>query len=57
MEESKNSFLSNREVRSSAFTTYFSDPKNAAQLYAALDGAEGLDADIENIYNVLKGET
>lgn len=40
MEESKNSFLSNREVRSSAFTTYFSDPKNAAQLYAALDGAE-----------------
>ncbi|MCM1540748.1 MAG: hypothetical protein NC121_05745 [Blautia sp.] len=40
MEESKNSSLSNREVKSSAFTTYFSDPRNAAQLYAALAGME-----------------
>ncbi|MCM1542088.1 MAG: hypothetical protein NC121_12635 [Blautia sp.] len=40
MEESKNSVLSNREVKSGAFTTYFSDPQNAAQLYAALDGVE-----------------
>lgn len=30
--------VSNREVKSSAFTTFFSDPENAAKLYAALDG-------------------
>lgn len=34
MEEAKQ--LSNREVKFSAFTTYFGDPKNAAQLYSAL---------------------
>lgn len=29
--------ISNREVKSSAFTTYFSNPDNAAKLYAALN--------------------
>lgn len=40
MDESKNNSLSNREVKSDAFTAYFSDPKNAALLYTALDGVE-----------------
>ena len=40
MDESKNNSLSNREVKSDAFTAYFSDPKNAAQLYTALDGVK-----------------
>lgn len=31
--------VSNREVKSSAFTTLFSNPENAARLYEALDGA------------------
>lgn len=34
--------VSNREVKSSAFTTYFSKPENAAVLYAALDGVEAI---------------
>ena len=33
---------SNREVKSSAFTTYFSNLENAAKLYSALDGAENV---------------
>lgn len=37
MQESKKQ-VTNREVKSSAFTTLFSDPENAAKLYAALDG-------------------
>jgi hypothetical protein len=40
MNESRNSLLSNRKVKSDAFTTYFSDPGNAAQLYTALEGVE-----------------
>ncbi len=40
MEKNKAKETSNREVKSSAFTTYFSDPKNAAQLYSALNGTE-----------------
>ncbi len=32
--------VSNREVKSSAFTTLFSDSKNAAQLYSALSDTE-----------------
>lgn len=32
--------LTNREVKSSAFTAFFSDPENAARLYSALDGAD-----------------
>lgn len=38
MEESKIKQISNREIKASAFTTYFSNPKNAAQLYSALEG-------------------
>lgn len=34
------SHVSNREVKSSAFTTFFSKPENAAKLYEALDGIE-----------------
>lgn len=40
MDESKNILLSNREVKSGAFTTFFSYPENAAQLYSALEGVE-----------------
>ncbi len=32
--------VSNREHKSSAFTTYFSDPENAAKLYSALEGIQ-----------------
>ncbi len=32
--------VSNSEHKSSAFTTYFSNPENAAKLYAALEGIE-----------------
>ena len=32
----------NREVKSSAFTTFFSNPENAAKLYAALDEQEAV---------------
>ena len=38
--------VSNREVKSSAFTAYFSEPKNAAQLYSALAGVETAPEDI-----------
>lgn len=48
MEEEKRGFdgqnlagyLSNREVKSSAFTAFFSTPENAARLYSALDGID-----------------
>lgn len=40
MDESKDSLLSNREVKSGAFTIFFSYPENAAQLYSALEGVE-----------------
>ena len=33
---------SNQEVKSSAFTTYFSNSENAAKLYSALDGTENV---------------
>ncbi len=32
--------VSNREHKSSAFATYFSDPENAAKLYSALEGTQ-----------------
>lgn len=44
---------SNREVKASAFTELFSDPKNAAQLYTALDGEEAVPEDI--CYTTLEG--
>ncbi len=37
---------SNREVKSSAFTTFFSVPENAAKLYQALDQVEVLPEEI-----------
>lgn len=53
MGESNTGLLSNREVKSDAFTTYFSNPKNAAQLYTALDGAEARPEEIQ--YTTLEG--
>ena len=44
---------SNRQMKSSVFTTYFSDPKNAAQLYTALEGLPAEPEDIE--YTTLEG--
>ena len=38
--------VSNREVKASAFTAYFSDPKNAAQLYSALARVDTTPQDI-----------
>lgn len=45
--------VSNREVKSSLFTTVFSDPENAAQLYSALDGVPAKPEDIQ--YTTLEG--
>lgn len=53
MAEEKETPISNREVKSSAFTVLFSDPQNAAQLYSALDGVETAPEDI--IYTTLEG--
>ena len=53
MEKNKAKETSNREVKSSAFTTYFSNPKNAAQLYSALHGTEVSPEDIH--FTTLEG--
>ena len=53
MEQCNTTQSSNREVKSSAFTTYFSDPKNAAQLYSALEGVEVSPEDIH--FTTLEG--
>ena len=45
--------ISNREVKSSAFTTYFSNPENAAALYSALEGVNVSPEDIK--YATLEG--
>lgn len=45
--------VSNREVKASAFTTYFSEPQNAAQLYSALEGVEVSPEDIH--FTTLEG--
>lgn len=46
--------ISNREVKASAFTAYFSDPEKAAELYMALTGEEHVTPrDIH--YTTLKG--
>ena len=42
MDVSRTKQVSNREVKASVFTTYFSDPKNAAQLYSALEGVQAV---------------
>ncbi len=53
MEESKERNTSNREVKASAFTAYFGEPENAAQLFSALNGEEVKPEDI--IYTTLEG--
>lgn len=53
MNKSNGKQSSNREVKSSVFTTHFSDPKNAAQLYSALEGVPAEPEDIE--YTTLEG--
>lgn len=45
--------ISNREVKSSAFTTYFGEPENASKLYAALGDEEVSPEDIT--YVTLEG--
>lgn len=47
MTDDKTKEISNREVKSDVFTTYFSVPENAAQLYSALAGEEVSAGDIE----------
>lgn len=52
--EQKTRDFSNREVKSSAFTALFSDPKNAAMLYRALEPGEDISPeDID--YTTLSG--
>ena len=46
--------VTNREMKSSAFTTYFSNPQNAAKLYAALDGKEDVSPE-DIVYTTLQG--
>ena len=45
--------IANREVKSDAFTAHFGNPKNAAQLYAALEGEEVSPEDIQ--FTTLEG--
>lgn len=45
--------ISNREIKSSAFTAYFSVPENAAKLYSALEGEEVSPEDIH--FTTLEG--
>ena len=53
MDESKKKNISNTEIKSSAFTAFFSEPENAAQLFSALDGQEVSPEDIT--YTTLEG--
>ncbi len=53
MDESKKKNISNAEIKSSAFTAYFSEPENAAQLFSALEGQEVSPEDIT--YTTLEG--
>lgn len=53
MDESKKKNISNTEIKSSAFTAYFSEPENAAQLFTALEGQEVSPEDIT--YTTLEG--
>ena len=53
-QETKNGkAITNRETKNSAFITYFSDPENASQLYAALGDGEASPEDIT--YVTLEG--
>lgn len=40
MAKENENVISNREVKDSAFTTYFGEPENASKLYAALADEE-----------------
>ena len=53
MSEERTNVNSNREVKSDVFTTLFSEPENAAQLYTALSGVETSPGEIE--ITTLKG--
>lgn len=53
MDESKKKIISNTEIKSSAFTAFFSEPENAAQLFSALEGQEVSPEDIT--YTTLEG--
>ena len=53
MTEEKTKEISNREVKSDVFTTFFSEPENAAKLYTALSGVETAPEDIR--ITTLKG--
>lgn len=53
MEQKGTKDITNREVKSSAFTTYFGKPENAAELYSALDGV--MAAPEEIVYTTLEG--
>lgn len=53
MIEGKIKQVTNRETKDSAFTAYFSEPENAAQLYSALNGTQVLPEDIH--YTTLEG--
>ncbi len=53
MEQKDTKDITNREVKSSAFTIYFGKPKNAAELYSALEGVPVLPEDI--VYTTLEG--
>lgn len=53
MTDSKATQISNREVKSSAFTVLFSDPKNAARLYSVLEGVEVAPEEIQ--FTTLEG--
>ena len=53
MEENKTITISNREIKASAFTVFFSDPRNAAQLYSALEGVDVTPEDIH--FTTLEG--
>ena len=44
---------SNREMKATVFTTFFSDPENAAKLYTALECSPAEPEDIE--YTTLEG--
>lgn len=54
MKEENSRLITNREVKSSAFTAYFGDPKRAADLYSALEQTENVDPD-DIVYETLQG--
>ncbi|MDE6673290.1 MAG: Rpn family recombination-promoting nuclease/putative transposase, partial [Acetatifactor sp.] len=53
MTKKKEKNISNREVKNSAFTTFFGEPENASELYAALGDTEVSPEDIT--YVTLEG--